>query len=154
MYCRGGWLERKNNRTFCFAILLPFTCLCRSAEPRFASFRSRCKINTNIPDHVQCPHCQRKFDKNAAQRHIPICVSASGDSHWFFLFTNACMYSPAFLCEGKGFEQTQTAQSQNVVMEEKATRTNSLSVSSKERILFTGLVDWWIDWTSTQFIYS
>lgn len=25
------------------------------------------------PDYVQCPHCQRRFNKNAADRHIPWC---------------------------------------------------------------------------------
>jgi hypothetical protein len=25
------------------------------------------------PDYIQCPHCQRKFNENAANRHIPIC---------------------------------------------------------------------------------
>lgn len=25
------------------------------------------------PDYVQCPHCQRRFNESAAQRHIPKC---------------------------------------------------------------------------------
>ncbi|EDV29867.1 uncharacterized protein TRIADDRAFT_17177, partial [Trichoplax adhaerens] len=25
------------------------------------------------PDYVQCPHCQRKFNQTAAERHIPKC---------------------------------------------------------------------------------
>jgi len=25
------------------------------------------------PDYVQCPHCERKFNETAAERHIPKC---------------------------------------------------------------------------------
>lgn len=25
------------------------------------------------PDYVQCPHCNRKFNETAAERHIPKC---------------------------------------------------------------------------------
>lgn len=25
------------------------------------------------PDYVQCPHCQRRFNQTAAERHIPKC---------------------------------------------------------------------------------
>lgn len=28
---------------------------------------------TENPDYVQCPHCQRKFNQTAAERHIPKC---------------------------------------------------------------------------------
>jgi uncharacterized C2H2 Zn-finger protein len=27
------------------------------------------------PDYVQCPHCGRKFNEAAAERHIPKCAS-------------------------------------------------------------------------------
>lgn len=27
------------------------------------------------PDYVQCPHCQRRFNSNAAERHIPKCAN-------------------------------------------------------------------------------
>ncbi len=25
------------------------------------------------PDYVQCPHCERRFQESAAERHIPFC---------------------------------------------------------------------------------
>lgn len=25
------------------------------------------------PDYVQCPHCSRRFNEHAAERHIPFC---------------------------------------------------------------------------------
>lgn len=25
------------------------------------------------PDYVQCPHCQRRYNQTAAERHIPKC---------------------------------------------------------------------------------
>jgi len=27
------------------------------------------------PDYVQCPHCERRFNEAAAQRHIPKCAT-------------------------------------------------------------------------------
>lgn len=27
------------------------------------------------PDYVQCPHCSRRFNESAAQRHIPKCAT-------------------------------------------------------------------------------
>lgn len=27
------------------------------------------------PDYVQCPHCKRRFNESAAERHIPKCVN-------------------------------------------------------------------------------
>lgn len=27
------------------------------------------------PDYVQCPHCSRKFNEGAAERHIPKCAN-------------------------------------------------------------------------------
>lgn len=27
------------------------------------------------PDYVQCPHCGRRFNESAAERHIPKCAS-------------------------------------------------------------------------------
>lgn len=27
------------------------------------------------PDYVQCPHCERRFNQTAAERHIPKCAT-------------------------------------------------------------------------------
>ena len=30
---------------------------------------------SDYSDYVQCPHCQRKFNESAAERHIPKCAT-------------------------------------------------------------------------------
>lgn len=27
------------------------------------------------PDYIQCPHCNRRFNQQAAERHIPLCAN-------------------------------------------------------------------------------
>jgi hypothetical protein len=41
---------------------------------KFVSLKNEVIIpNSIINDYTECPHCNRKFNESAAQRHIPGC---------------------------------------------------------------------------------
>lgn len=41
------------------------------------TIKSRVNTTSTPEGNVPCPHCGRKFEKNAAQRHIPICANVA-----------------------------------------------------------------------------
>lgn len=63
---------------FLATFLLVFLCMCyiKCEIPPKKVFRTLlpyCNIFSPPVDYVQCPHCQRRFNENAADRHIKFC---------------------------------------------------------------------------------